>query len=178
MDTVKKHRSLDKAEKTRLLDEARQRLETFQPLEELTKLVPEKEKQVEENLNAKDEKINVLDDEKKKKLTEAYYTLGVVCWNKSFQSPPSIMGPKERIQTVDTGLEACNATLKLEPENYNAYAFIGLLWRQKIVAEPLKNDEYMTNWKKAYDKAKSLRERIVRRERLQEQLDQMGTAED
>ena len=177
MDTIKKHRSLDKAEKTRLLDEARQRLEEFQPLEELTKLVPEKEKQVEENLKAKDEKIDALDDEKKKELTEAYYTLGVVCWNKSFQSPPHIMGPQERIQAVDKGLEACNATLKLEPEHYNAYAFIGLLWRQKIVAEPLKNDEYMANWKKAYDKSKSLRERIVRREKLKEQLEQMGKAE-
>jgi tetratricopeptide (TPR) repeat protein len=176
METIKKHRSLDKAEKTRLLDEATQRLEKFQPLEELTKLVPEKEKQVEENLKAKNEKIDALTDEKKKVLVDALYTLGVVCWNKSFQSPPHIMGPKERIQTVDKGLDACNAALRLKPDHYNAYAFIGLLWRQKIIAEPLKNDEYMANWKKAYDKAKSLRDRQVQREKLQKQLEQMGKA--
>ena len=177
METVKKHRSLDKAEKTRLLDEAQQRLDEFKSVEELTQLVAEKEKQVEENLKAKDGKINALPDEEKQKLTDAFYTLGVVCWNKSFQTPRHLMGPEERMETVDKGLEACNATLKLQPEHYNAYAFIGLLWRQKIVADPLNESKYMANWQKAYDKAKDLRERQVKREKLKQQLEQMGQSE-
>jgi tetratricopeptide (TPR) repeat protein len=175
IDTVRKHRSLDKAEKERLIAEAQQRLEKFQPLEEMKTQVEEKEKQIEENLKNREEKFKTLDDELKGKLADAFYTLGVVCWNKSYQSPANIMGPQERIETVDKGLEACNITLSILPEHYDAYAFIGLLWRQKIIAEPLKNDEYMKNWEEAHNKSKELREKKMRREQLKKQLEQMGT---
>jgi tetratricopeptide (TPR) repeat protein len=174
MDTIKKHRSLGKEEKTRLIDEAQTRLDEFKPEEELNQTLAEKEKLVEEALNTKWDKIDAQTDEIKTKLAEAFYTLGVVCWNKSYQTPPHLMGPEERLVAVNKGMDACNSTLKLQPENHQAYAFIGLLWRQKIVAEPLKNDEYMAEWQKAYDKAKDLREKRLRRQKLQEKLEQMG----
>lgn len=175
MDTVRNHRSLDNAEKDRLLAESQERLDKFQPLEEMKQKLEDNEKQIEESLNNREEKFKALDDDAKGKLADAFYTLGVVCWNKSYQTPANLMGPQERIATVDKGLEACNITLSMQPEHYDAYAFIGLLWRQKIIAEPLKNDEYMKNWEKAYNKSKELRERKLRREQLKKQLEQMGT---
>lgn len=177
MDTIKNHKSLDKAEKERLLEEAQQRLNAFKPKEELTALLAEKEKLVEEGLANRWEKIDVLPQEKKDELAEAFYTLGVVCWNKSYQTPPHLMAAEERLFAVNKGMDACNATLRLQPENHQAYAFIGLLWRQKIVAEPLKNDAYMAEWKKAYDKAAELRDKKLRRQKLQDQLEKMGKAE-
>jgi hypothetical protein len=177
MDTVRKHRSLDKAEKERLLGEAQQRLDSFKTEEELTQLIDEYDKKVEENITNKWDKINPLDDEKKKEVGEAFYTLGVVCWNKSYQTPPHLMSAPERLEAVEKGMDACNDTLRLEPENHKAYAFIGLLWRQKIIAEPHKNDEYMTKWQEAHDKSKEINEKRMRRQRLQEQLDKMTKAE-
>lgn len=177
MDTIKKHRSLGKDEKTRLIDEAQARLDEFKPEEELRQTLAEKEKIVEEAYANRWEKIDAQTDEIKAKLAEAFYTLGVVCWNKSYQTPPHLMGAEERLVAVNKGMDACNATLKLQPDSHQAYAFIGLLWRQKIVAEPLKNDEYMAEWQKAYDKAKDLREKKLRRQKLQEQLEKMGKGE-
>lgn len=177
METVRKHRSLDKAEKDRLVAEAQERLDKFQPLDQMKTMVEEKTKLIEEAIAGRDAKIDALDEEGKKKLADAFYTLAVVCWNKSYQTPANMMAAPERIATCDKGLEACNYTLKMLPEHYNAYAFIGLLWRQKIIAEPLKNDEYMKYWKEAHDKSKELRDRQMRREQLQKQLEQMGSSE-
>jgi tetratricopeptide (TPR) repeat protein len=177
MDTIKNHKSLPKEEKTRLIDEAQTRLDEFKPEEELKQTLAEDEKLVEEAYATRWEKIEAQSDEIKKQLADAFYTLGVVCWNKSYQTPPHLMGAEERLLAVNKGMDACNATLRLEPDNHQAYAFIGLLWRQKIVAEPLKNDEYMAEWQKAYDKAKDLREKKFRRQKLQEQLEKMGKGE-
>lgn len=177
MDTVKKHRSLDKAEKERLLGEAQQRLDSFKTEKELTQLIDEYDKKIKQNIKNKWNIIDILDDEKKKEVAEAFYTLGVVCWNKSYQTPPHLMGALERLDAVNKGMDACNTTLRLEPKNDKAYAFIGLLWRQKIIAEPHKNDEYMAEWKKAYDEATKLREKKLRKQRLQEQLEKMKKIE-
>lgn len=177
METVRKHRRLDKAEKTRLLAEAEKRLEDFKAEEELTKLVEEKEKQVEENLKNIGENINLLEEAKKKKLTEAFYTLGVVCWNKSYQTPPNLMAADERDQAIQKGLDACNRVLELEPEHQNAYAFIGLLWLEKIKVDQTKTEEYRANWRKAHDKAKDLIEKRKRREKLAKELEKMGQSE-
>ena len=177
MDTVRKHRSLDQAEKERLLSEAQQRLDNFKTEEEMTRLIDEYGKRIQENIKNKWAKIDLLNDEKKREVAEAFYTLGVVCWNKSYQTPPHLMSAQERLEAVNKGLEACNDTLRLESDNHKAYAFIGLLWRQKIIAEPHKNDEYMTKWKEAHDKAKEISERKMRRQRLQEQLDKMTKVE-
>ncbi|MCU0285025.1 MAG: tetratricopeptide repeat protein [Acidobacteria bacterium] len=177
MDLVRQHKSLDQAEKTRLLGESQERLNKFKSEAELTSGIPEKEKQLETALANKWTKINALNEEQKNKLAEAFQTLGAVCWNKSYQTPPEMMSPQERMQTVELGLEACNDSLKINPENYQVYGFVGLLWRQKIVADPLKNDYYMSKWQEAFDKAKELGEKQLRRKKLQDQLDKMGKAE-
>lgn len=175
IETVRKHKSLDQAEKDRLIAEAQQRLSQFKPLEEMKTKLEEDQKQIDENLKNREEKFKNLDEEQKNKLADAFYTLGVVCWNKSYQTPANMMSAQERIETCDKGLEACNITLSMIPEHYDAYAFIGLLYRQKIIAEPLKNDEYMKKWEEAYNKSRELRERKLRRESLKKQLEQMGT---
>ncbi len=177
MDMIKKNKHVDKTEKERLIGEAEEKLAKFKPEEEIATTVADNEKKVEDGLKGADSLIEALDDEGKTKLAEAYYTLGVVCWNKSYQTPPHLMAPPERIETCRKGLDALDFTLKLQPENHQAFAFIGLVWRQMIIAEPLKNDEYMANWQKAMDKSKELREKQVRREQLQKQLESMGKAE-
>lgn len=179
METIRRHRSLDKAEKERLIAEAQEKLDQFpKPFEEMKTELEEKKSLVEDNIKLEDEKMEALEDEARKKLADALYTLGVVCWNKSYQTPPNMMDPKERIKTVDKGMEALEKALILDKDNHQAWAFVGLLWRQKIVAEPLKNDQYMVKWKEAMDKNKEIRERKLKREQLQEQLEMMGKAEE
>lgn len=177
METVRQHKSLDQAEKTRLLGESQQRLDAYKSEAELTKGIEENQALVDAAIKNKWTKIDALSDEKKAILAEAFQTLAAVCWNKSYQTPPEMMAPQERLQTCDLGLEAANDSLKIHPDNYQVYGFIGLLWRQKIVAEPLKNDEYMAKWQESYDKSKELSEKQLRRKKLQDQLDKMGKVE-
>ncbi|HLP46271.1 MAG TPA: tetratricopeptide repeat protein [Candidatus Kapabacteria bacterium] len=177
MDTVRQHKSLDQAEKTRLLAESQERLNKFKPEAELISGIADKQKQVESALANKWTKINALNEEQKSKLSEAYQTLAAVAWNKSYQTPPDMMSPQERMQTVELGLQAADDSLKINPENSQVYGFIGLLWRQKITADPLKTDYYMSKWQEAADKSKDLNEKQMRRRKLQDQLDKMGKSE-
>ncbi|MCP4217782.1 MAG: tetratricopeptide repeat protein [bacterium] len=175
MTTIKKHKSLDKPEKERLMGEAQEKLDQLRSLEELNTLVEAKTKEVEDLIANKDDKIDAMDDEGKNKVALAYYTLACVCWNKSYQTPPHMMSPEEREKTIAKGMDACQATLRIIPDHNMTFSYISLLWRERIKVDPLKTQEYMAKWKEAYDKAKDLRDKKLKRERLKEQLEKMGT---
>jgi len=79
---------------------------------------------------------------KNQSLAEAYYTLGVVCWNKSYQTPPDVMGPAERNAVIQKGFEALNKATDLIPTYPEPWAYKNLLYRELAKAEPLRVDEY------------------------------------
>ncbi|MCU0235553.1 MAG: tetratricopeptide repeat protein [Acidobacteria bacterium] len=115
------------------------------------------------------EKIAASDMEEKEKnelLAEAYYRLGVVCWNKSYQTPPDVMGSVERIQVVDKGFENLNKATELSPNFPDPWAYMGLLYKQKQVAEPLKVAEYEKQYKAMIDKFQELRKRKLATEQF------------
>ena len=68
--------------------------------------------------------------------------MGVVCWNKSYQTPPDVMGSVERLQVVQKGFEALKKATELSPNFPDPWAYMGLLYKQKAIAEPLKQAEY------------------------------------
>jgi tetratricopeptide (TPR) repeat protein len=99
-------------------------------------------------------------------LADAYYRLGVVCWNKSYQTPPDVMGSVERIQVVDKGFEALKKSTDLSPNFPDPWAYMGLLYRQKVVAEPLKKAEYEKLADQMVQKFQDLRKRKLASEQF------------
>jgi tetratricopeptide (TPR) repeat protein len=107
-------------------------------------------------------------DEKAKNelLADAYYRLGVVCWNKSYQTPPDVMGSVERIQVVDKGFESLKKSTDLSPNFPDPWAYMGLLYRQKVIAEPLKKAEYEKQADAMVQKFQDLRKRKLASEQF------------
>lgn len=61
---------------------------------------------------------------------EAWYTVGVVCWERSYKGGP-VVSSEERGQVIDRGLAALDRALQIDPEYFDALAYTNLLWREK-----------------------------------------------
>lgn len=107
-------------------------------------------------------------DEKEKTefLAEAYYRLGVVCWNKSYQTPPDVMGSVERLQVVEQGFKALSKATELSPNFPDPWAYMGLLYRQKAIAEPLNAAKYTKESEAMVAKFQDLRKRKLATEQF------------
>jgi tetratricopeptide (TPR) repeat protein len=115
------------------------------------------------------EKIGASDMEEKAKtelLAEAYYRLGVVCWNKSYQTPPDVMGSVERIQVVEKGFENLKKATDLSPNFPDPWAYMGLLYKQKVIAEPLNQAKYDKEYNNMINKFQELRKRKLATEQF------------
>jgi len=118
-------------------------------------------------------KIEESDMEAKEKtdlLADAYYRLGVVCWNKSYQTPPDVMGSVERLQVVEKGFEALKKSTELSPNFPDPWAYMGLLYNQKAIAEPLKQAEYKKQYDIMIEKFQELRKRKLASEQFMKDL--------
>ncbi len=67
---------------------------------------------------------------------EAWYTIGVVCWERSFKQA-AMMTVEEREQVIRTGMESMDKALAIDSDYMSALAYYNLLWREraKIAAE-------------------------------------------
>ena len=108
--------------------------------------------------------------EKTELLADAYYRLGVVCWNKGYQTPPDVMGSVERLQVVEKGFEALRKSTELSPNFPDPWAYMGLLYNQKAVAEPLKQPEYKKQYDLMIQKFQELRKRKLASEQFIKEL--------
>jgi tetratricopeptide (TPR) repeat protein len=103
-------------------------------------------------------------------LADAYYRLGVVCWNKSYQTPADVMGSVERLQVVQKGFDALNKATELSPNFPDPWAYLSLLYRQKAIAEPLKKATYDKDAERMVQKFQELRKRKLASEQFMKDL--------
>jgi tetratricopeptide (TPR) repeat protein len=103
-------------------------------------------------------------------LADAYYRLGVVCWNKSYQTPADVMGSVERLQVVQKGFDALTKSTDLSPTFPDPWAYMSLLYRQKTIAEPLKKAAYDKEAEKMVQKFQELRKRKLATEQFMKDL--------
>lgn len=113
-------------------------------------------------------------EEEKIKLSEAYYSLGVVTWFKSFQTPIDMMSAQERRNVLDRGFKALDRSVELNPTYPEPWAYRNLLWREMTKVEPLKRDEYLANAKEDAGKFTRLRKRKLALEEKMKKLEQLG----
>jgi len=81
---------------------------------------------------------------------EAWYTLGVNCWARSYNGKDTI-SQEEREMVVDKGIAALDKALKLDPNYFEALSYINLIYREKSKALQAvgKNAEAGQAWAKA-----------------------------
>jgi len=103
-------------------------------------------------------------------LADAYYRLGVVCWNKSYQTPADVMGAVERLQVVQKGYDALTKSIELSPNFPDPWAYLSLLYRQRTIAEPLKKAQYDKEAEKMVQKFQELRKRKLASEQFMKDL--------
>jgi tetratricopeptide (TPR) repeat protein len=77
------------------------------------------------------EKITLLDS----KNPEAFYTYGVVCYEKVAKNPPQDI--QERLQIIEKGKEALQRAASMRPDYFEAMVYLQLLYRQQA---PLETD--------------------------------------
>jgi tetratricopeptide (TPR) repeat protein len=61
---------------------------------------------------------------------EAWYTVGVVCWERSYKGG-AMVSNEERAQVLEKGTAALERALSIEPEYFDALSYINLIYREK-----------------------------------------------
>jgi tetratricopeptide (TPR) repeat protein len=103
-------------------------------------------------------------------LADAYYRLGHVCWNKSYQTPADIMAAVERLQVVQKGFDALTKATELSPNFPDPWIYMKLLYLQKAIAEPLKKPQYDKEGEKMLQKFQELRKLKLASEQFMKDL--------
>lgn len=83
------------------------------------------------------EKITLLDS----KNPEAFYTFGVVCYEKVAKNPPA--DPAEKMHIIEKGKAALTRATQMQPEYFEAIVYLNLLYRQQALVEtdPIKQQD-------------------------------------
>ena len=64
---------------------------------------------------------------------EAWYSLGVLCWERAFKNQELTVDEKRSL--IDEGMQALQKAVELRPDYFEAYSYINLLYRQKALTE-------------------------------------------
>jgi tetratricopeptide (TPR) repeat protein len=64
---------------------------------------------------------------------EAWYSLGVLCWDRAYKGAELLMDEKRSL--IDEGMQSLQKAVELRPDYFEAFSYINLLWRQKALTE-------------------------------------------
>ncbi|MEN8152396.1 MAG: tetratricopeptide repeat protein [Acidobacteriota bacterium] len=173
---VEKNKAIPAETRKQLTSEKRKELENFPTMEEAINQIKAKETEMNEAVAVVEAKLNEKSDEEKLKLAEAYYSLGVVAWNKSYQTPvdEDILPAKDRREAIEFGFKSLNKAIELSPEYPNPYSYMGLLWREMIKVDPSKSDEYV---KKNNEYNKMFKDIYIKRKKREDYLKELEELE-
>lgn len=172
IDNVQKNKSIPNDQKEQLLAEKREQLQELGTPEGINAQIEVKTEEINKIVKLGDEEIKNLPEEKLNMLADAYYRLGVLFWNKSYQTPRDLMGPKERTEVVDEGFNYLDKAIQMKPDFPDPWAYKKLLYLQKIVADPLKADLYNKKGDEMGAKFTELRKKQLERDAYLRQLEQ------
>ena len=64
---------------------------------------------------------------------EAWYSLGVLCWERAFKNQELTVDEKRAL--IDEGMQSLKKAVEIRPDYFEAYSYINLLYRQKALTE-------------------------------------------
>lgn len=94
-------------------------------------------------------KITVLDN----KNPEAFYTYGVVCYEKVAKNPPADIN--ERLSIIEKGKSALQRAIQMKPDYFEAMVYYSLLFRQQapLETDPVKQQQLVAEANRIRDEA-------------------------
>jgi len=176
MEPVLKNKAItdiDGVPREEWITKKKEELKNLGSVKEIEAKIEEKKKELDVKIAENEKKMLDLDKETKKKLAVAYYTLGVVFWNKSYQTRPEFMGPKERDLVINKGLHVLEMSSKLDSTYPEPWAYISLLYREKLKVDKKNRDKYIAKAKKLIEKFNELRKRKLQSEQFVKELEKM-----
>ena len=94
---------------------------------------------------------------------EAYYIIGVICWEKSYKFAD--LAPEERERVVAAGTAALEKAIKINPKYSDAYLYMNLMYREKakILAPDPANvpEEVVDEYNALLEKAKEFQQKAM-----------------
>ncbi len=101
---------------------------------------------------------------------EAWYTVGVVCWERSYRGGP-LVSDEERAMVIEKGQAALDKAMALDPEYFEALAYVKLMWleKMKLLSAQGKAVEAGDAYTKADETNKQLMELLKKRKAQQAQ---------
>ena len=103
----------------------------------------------------------------------AWYVIGVVCWERSNKAA-SQLPAAERDRIIDRGLQALDRALQIDPEYFEAFAYVNLLWREK--AYVLNEAGRRAEAEQAYAKAQEYTQKAMDARRRQQEKQEQEAA--
>ena len=96
---------------------------------------------------------------------EAFYVIGVICWEKSYKFAD--VTPEERQKLIDTGMQSLEKAIQINPDYADAYLYMNLMYREQAkMISPDPNvvpvpDEKIDEYNALLDKAKQYQEKAL-----------------
>ncbi len=172
---VEGNKAIPADQRKELVAGKKEELKKYPTLEEAIELIATKEKELESVVAEAEKKLESLSEEKKLEFAQAYYSLGVVAWNKSYQTPvdDDIFPKEERKKAIDEGFSALKKAIALSPEYPNPYSYMGLLWREMIKIDPKRSEEFIAKNKEYNEKFKDIYVKKRKREQYLKELEEL-----
>ena len=117
------------------------------------------------------EKRGTATPEQKEELAAAYYTVGVVYWNKSYQTPVDVMDPTVRLEVVRLGQAALTKATELSPNYPEPWSYIGLLYREQAKVDKTHEKELLAKNDEMIKKFVEMRKRKMAAEDYMKNLE-------
>ena len=101
------------------------------------------------------------------KNAEVFYTIGVTCWDKSYNTPMDQMDGEARKAMIDKGMAALEKANALREDYFESMLYVNLLYREyaKLENDPLKKEELLAKATEWQQKALAARDRVKQKER-------------
>lgn len=98
---------------------------------------------------------------------EVFYTIGVTCWDKSYNTPMDQMDGEARKALIDRGMAALEKANSLREDYFESMLYVNLLYREyaKLENDPMKKEELLANATEWQKKALAARDRVKQKER-------------
>lgn len=98
---------------------------------------------------------------------EVFYTIGVTCWDKSYNTPMDQMDGEARKALIDRGMAALEKANSLRADYFESMLYVNLLYREyaKLENDPTKKEELLANATEWQKKALAARDRVKQKER-------------
>lgn len=98
---------------------------------------------------------------------EVFYTIGVTCWDKSYNTPMDQMDGEARKAMLDKGMKALETANSLREDYFESMLYVNLLYREyaKLENDPVKKEELLAKAMEWQKLALAARDRVKQKER-------------